>query len=222
VIAPRRPPSQEELEALIREARERQRRRWLIAAAGLAVAAALGIGSYFGLAGTGAANRHAGTNANSARALSLVRCQTSQLRISVIRTGAGLDHVTGYLAFANRSGTACALRGWPTLTAFRPGATTAALHARDVWAGPFLRGVPTVTLRHGQTAVAAFAAGDSGLGPTGACPPPFRHLRVAPPGKSATVVLRAWIRYSRRNLPDCTRIAVGVVLPASSMPPRGY
>jgi hypothetical protein len=107
------------------------------------------------------------------------------------------------------------------LTAFRPGATTTAIHVRDVWAGPFLRRVPTVTLRHGQMAVAAFAAGDSGLGPTGACPPPFRHLRVAPPGNSATIVLGARIRYYGHNLPDCTRIAVGAVVPASSMPPRG-
>ena len=53
MIAPPRPPSHDELEALIKEARERQLRRRLLGAAGIAIAAAIGL-SVFGLtAGTG-------------------------------------------------------------------------------------------------------------------------------------------------------------------------
>src|SRR5437763_177586 len=46
MIAPPRSPSPVEIEALIKEARERQLRRRLVAAAGIAVAAALGLGVY--------------------------------------------------------------------------------------------------------------------------------------------------------------------------------
>jgi hypothetical protein len=43
MIAPPRPPSHDELEALIKEARARQLRRRLLGAAGVAIAAALGL-----------------------------------------------------------------------------------------------------------------------------------------------------------------------------------
>ncbi|HEY2311876.1 MAG TPA: DUF4232 domain-containing protein [Gaiellaceae bacterium] len=46
MIAPPKPPPQEELEALIKEARERQLRRRLLGAAGVAIAAAIGLGIY--------------------------------------------------------------------------------------------------------------------------------------------------------------------------------
>jgi hypothetical protein len=46
IDAPPRPPSQDELDALIREARERQLRRRLLAAAAIAIAAATSLGIY--------------------------------------------------------------------------------------------------------------------------------------------------------------------------------
>src|SRR6476659_4818168 len=46
MIAPPKPPSHDELEALIKEARARQLRRRLLGAAGVAIAAALGISIY--------------------------------------------------------------------------------------------------------------------------------------------------------------------------------
>ena len=46
MIAPPKPPSHDELEALIKEARERQLRRRLLGAAGVAIAAAVGLGVY--------------------------------------------------------------------------------------------------------------------------------------------------------------------------------
>jgi hypothetical protein len=58
MIAPPKPPAHDELEALIKEARARQLRRRLIGAAGVAVAAALGL-SVYALATGGA--QHAAT-----------------------------------------------------------------------------------------------------------------------------------------------------------------
>jgi hypothetical protein len=157
------------------------------------------------------------------------RCVTDVLHMSVTHTEAALSTVGGYLAFTNEARSACTLRGWPTLTALRPGASTTAIHVRETMFGPYtyvhgvpryVRGVPTVLLRHGQTAVAAFTAGDHGPGATDACPPPYQHLRVTPPGNTTSTLLPAWIAWYDHNLPDCTRIEVSMVVSASGMPPR--
>ena len=84
-----------------------------------------------------------------------------------------------------------------------------------------MRGVPVVSLRRGQTAVAAFTAGDN-PGPGGTrCPPSFRKLRVTPPGNVASAVISAWIVWYGRELPSCTGIEVSMVVPGADMPPRG-
>src|SRR5437660_5994647 len=97
-------------------------------------------------------------------------CRTAQLHVWVTRTGAAAGTVGGYLAFTNRGSIACRLSGWPTLTAVRPGKSTTAVHVHVTMfgpyvggTGPYVRGVPVVRLRQGQTAVAAFTAGDAGL-----------------------------------------------------------
>jgi hypothetical protein len=46
MIAPPRPPSHDELEALIKEVRQRQLRRRLLGAAVVAISAAIGLGAY--------------------------------------------------------------------------------------------------------------------------------------------------------------------------------
>jgi Domain of unknown function (DUF4232) len=155
-------------------------------------------------------------------------CTTSQLHVWVSHSGAALGTVGGYLAFTNRSASMCRLSGWPTLTALRPGGSTTAVHVRATMFGPYvrgtgayIRGAPVVSLRHGQTAVAACTAGDNpGPGET-RCPPSFRQLRVTPPGNAASAVISAWIVWYGRELPSCTGIEVSMVVPASDMPPRG-
>jgi len=155
-------------------------------------------------------------------------CRTAQLHVWVTRTGAALGTVGGYLAFTNRGPGTCRLSGWPTLTALRPGQSTTAVHVHETMFGPyvdgkgsFVRGVPIVRLRPGQTAVAAFTAGDNpGPGET-TCPPPYERLRVTPPGNASSALVPAWIAYYAHRLPSCTRIEVSMVVPASDMPKRG-
>jgi hypothetical protein len=65
MIAPPRPPSHDELEALIREARERQLRRRLLGAAAVAIAAAIGLGAY--ALSAGPTQRTGATAGNQAR-----------------------------------------------------------------------------------------------------------------------------------------------------------
>jgi Protein of unknown function (DUF4232) len=158
------------------------------------------------------------------------RCATRQLHVWVTHSGAAGGTVGGYLAFTNLGPAPCTLRGWPRLTAFRPGASRTAIHVHATMFGPYafhggiaryVRGVPTVLLRHGHTGVAAFTAGDFGPGRTGACPPAYEHLRVTPPGNASSTVISAWIAWYGHNLPDCTGIEVSMVVPAADMPARG-
>jgi Protein of unknown function (DUF4232) len=156
----------------------------------------------------------------------LSTCRTAQLHVWVTHTGAAAGTVGGYLAFTNRGPVACRLSGWPKLTAVRPGESTTAVHVHETMFGPYVggqgqyvRGVPVVRLRHGQTAVAAFTEGDHG--PTSApCPPPYQHLRITPPANTASAVIPAWIAWYAQNLPSCMGIEVSMVVPASDMPRR--
>jgi hypothetical protein len=176
------PPSEpEELKGLIARARERapkrRRRHGALLAAGMLAAAGLVV------FGGHAASHHRATPRQQAAAGSAFArtCRTSQLKITTIHSGAGLGTSGAYIAFANESGAACQLTGWPRVVA-----VTAAGHpspARDYPAPSFTVtttgiGVPAVRLSPGERADAAFSAADNpGPGET-RCPPSYRWLRV--------------------------------------------
>jgi len=147
-------------------------------------------------------------------------CTTSQLRIRLVRSLVAAGNVGGYIAFTNRAGAPCRLTGWPTLVAVtRTGTSTTAVHVRTTMFGPSpkIRGVPVVTLRRGETAAIAFAGSDiSGPGQT-TCPPPYRRLRVTPPGSSRSVVLSAWLPSLDAYMPSCSRIKVTMVVRAAAL-----
>jgi hypothetical protein len=161
----------------------------------------------------------AGGSQSGAQGASLRTCTTSQLTIRVAHWFVGLTHTGGYIAFANRTRTPCRLTGWPTLLGITgTGAATAARHVRSSWYGPYtVKGVPVVTVRRGQVAEAAFSGGDApGPGQT-TCPPPYRHLRITPPGNSRVVLLSAWFPPLARYLPSCVGIEVSMVVPAAAL-----
>ena len=106
MIAPPRPPSHDELEALIKEARERQMRRRFLGAAGVAIAAALGLSVYAFTIG-GRVDNAAQTPGRGGRA-SVPRCLSSQLAVSIGGQGA-TQMVLGGALITNRSGAACTL-----------------------------------------------------------------------------------------------------------------
>ena len=104
MIAPPKPPSHDELEALIKEARARQLRRRLLGAAGLAIAAALGLSIYAVAIGSTVSGS---ARANAAGAGAPL-CESSQLA-----TTAGLQGATqtmlGGMTLENISAAACSL-----------------------------------------------------------------------------------------------------------------
>jgi len=110
MIAPPKRPPQDELEALIREARERQLRRRLLVAAGIAIAAAIGLGAY---ALTYGRTQYSATSGSPGAAVPA--CRSSQLSASTGLGGAA-GSLIGPVLIVNRSSVACALpRGRPVV-----------------------------------------------------------------------------------------------------------
>ena len=104
MIAPPRPPSHDEIEALIKEARERQLRRRLLGAAGLALASALGLAVY--AIATSGSEGPVGEGSTGVRALPI--CRSSQLSAKVGLSGA-TGTMDGGAMLTNKSAAACSL-----------------------------------------------------------------------------------------------------------------
>jgi hypothetical protein len=155
-----------------------------------------------------------GSPSESSRADS---CATSALTVHVVRWAVGTTHTGGFIAFTNHSSSPCRLSGWPALVGVAAsGKASVARHVRSTWYGPYVKGIPTLTLLQGQTAQAAFAGSD--LPPAGArtCWPSFRYLRVTPPGSARSVRLSAWFPPLGRFLPGCAPLEVSMVVPPAA------
>lgn len=116
-LSPPKPPSQDESDALIREARVRQWRRRLVSASFVALAAGVALSLYAIASGGGTQGTHAGGTKSDAVG-SFRRCRSDALRLTGPRfNGAYTGHEVENFTFTNVSSHACALRGWPTVSA---------------------------------------------------------------------------------------------------------
>jgi hypothetical protein len=104
MIAPPKPPSHDELEALIKEARARQLRRRLLAAAGIALVAALGLAVYAIASGGNQLSR----SAAQSRPASVPFCRSAQLSGSTGFQGA-TGTMLGFVTLRNEADVACSL-----------------------------------------------------------------------------------------------------------------
>lgn len=145
-------------------------------------------------------------------------CRTSQLKITMGHTFAGLGTAGANIRFINKSTATCELHGWPTLIAETAGAAHA--HALDrpgtEFADVSQAGVPTVILKPDQRADAIFEAAD-GSPSEAPCGPAYRTLRVTPPGNTKNVTISAWIWYLGRFLPSCSAIRLSPVLASTAV-----
>jgi hypothetical protein len=105
MIAPPKPPAQDELETLMKEARERQLRRRLLAAAGVAIAAALALAIYAVTLG-GGSTESAGSGPLGPGGAPL--CRSSHISSS-LDIPDGVTGLTAWLILANRGTTPCSL-----------------------------------------------------------------------------------------------------------------
>jgi len=106
MLAPPRRPSHDELEALIKEARERQLRRRLLGAAGVAIVAALGF-SVYAVVGGGSVKGIAQPPARGGRATGPL-CRAPQLSVSAALQGA-TQSLAGGATLTNTGRGTCSL-----------------------------------------------------------------------------------------------------------------
>jgi hypothetical protein len=145
-------------------------------------------------------------------------CPARQLKIRMIYGGPAAGTVGAVLGLTNQGREPCRLAGWPVLVTLGPAERTTAVATLGVFGGPALTRPPVVTIRPGAQAVAVLAVADApGPGLT-TCPPPYRRLRVTPPGPSRSTVISAWIPHYGAYLPACYRVSISPVIPRSLLP----
>jgi len=136
-------------------------------------------------------------------------CVTSQLKITLTRTGALAGQAGGYLRFTDDSRVTCSLTGWPVVTGLTAdGRATRFRHARSTMYGAWQYSAPlqVLTLRPGESGYAVVAADDLPVGARTSCPAPDVRLRVAAPGSKSTALISAWLPGVSSYLPTCTSI----------------
>jgi hypothetical protein len=176
------------------------------AACGL-VMTACGSQSSPGAASSAASSTPAATSPGSPSPASIDACVTSQLKISIIDTGALAGQAGGYLRFTNDSRTLCRMSGWPAvtgLTATGKGTRLRNLQSTMFGAWHYTSPPPVVTLRPGDSAYAVVAADDHPAGGNTHCPAPYVLLRVSPPGDPGSVTISARLPGAGSYLPSCT------------------
>src|SRR6476620_4486825 len=113
MIAPPKPPSHDELEALIKEARARQLRRRLMGAAGVAIVTALGLIVY-GLTAGPAKRSSTGGNASPQAVLPCTTAGGWRLAINGDWSEPTGEH-TAPVRITRTGARPCALDGYPTV-----------------------------------------------------------------------------------------------------------
>jgi hypothetical protein len=149
----------------------------------------------------------AATSPGSPSPASVDACVTSQLKISIVDTGALAGQAGGYLRFTNDSRTPCRMSDWPAVTGLT--ATGKATRLRNLQSTMFgawhyTAPAPVVTLQPGDSAYAVVAADDHPAGGNAQCPAPYVLLRVSPPGDSGSVTISARLPGAGSYLPSCT------------------
>jgi len=116
MVAPPKPPTRNEPDDLIPEARARQWRRRLIGAAFVALAAGVALSIYAIASGGAPQGTHTGGGKLDAVAAS-PGCRSAALRLTGPRfNGAYTGHEVENFTLTNTSNRACVLRGWPTVS----------------------------------------------------------------------------------------------------------
>jgi hypothetical protein len=157
---------------------------------------------------TAAAASPGGAATTSPSSASAAReCPTSELKISLVNTGALGGQAGGYLKFTNHSGSVCRMSGWPSVTGqTAAGQATSLRHVQSTMFGAWHYTAPPVTLslKPGDSGYAVVAADDKPAGDSSRCPAPYVHLKVSAPGDSGSVTISAWLPGAGTYLPACT------------------
>ncbi len=146
-----------------------------------------------------------------------VACRTAQLRVE-LHAAASLGVLHGYLSFTNTSHSGCTVTGWPTVIGV-PATGMATAGIRERFGTPVARavqGTPTVDLKPGATAIAAIDATDVPISGN-ECPPPYKYLKVAPPGEERVTVISARVNAVMGSFPSCSGLHYDVMQPSADL-----
>jgi uncharacterized protein DUF4232 len=211
VAPPQPPPSQEDLETLIREARARQRRRRLTAAFAVGLAAAAAMGVYGGLAGSSSTSTRSRQRGPAALS-SLPHCRSDQLRLTAPRMwGAAAGSLIEGFTLTNASRRTCAVSGWPDVRRLgRSGRPIPVTLERWVYEQHGPAPFRVVRLRPGRAASFPVFGEDWNHAVDRACPN-ARTVRVEPPGG------RGWLSVALK-IPACAGWNVGPLVPGRQAP----
>jgi hypothetical protein len=191
----------------MREARARQRRRRIVAAAIVALVVGVGVAVDSLLA----SRAHRASGSGGPIAGDAPECHASQLAISFVGKGAVMGQEGGLLRFTNTGETSCHISGWPRVTAVtgngrevRASRSLQSMLYATFWL--HIPAVPELTLRYGVSGYAVLGGGDNPVGrsPTWPCPA-ARRLLVSPPGSRGSTLLSGflWRSPERVYLPMC-------------------
>jgi len=180
------PPPQDESELLIREARARQRKRWLTAFALTAVVAGALLAVYAILA-AGPLGTREGQDLSNGFA-GAPRCTAGELRLDRPRfDGAGTGHVMESMSFTNIAARTCTLKGWPVFDVVLPDGQLVRARVGHIRNATSRRALPVRAVLLSPGGAASFHAyEDDGTGLEEACGFPLHSERVfvIPPGSS--------------------------------------
>jgi hypothetical protein len=211
-------------ELIIKEARQRHRRRVLVAV-GIVVLVGIGI-----LIAVLTLKSHGTTSPHSSTA-SVVRpdplptgttvCQTGQLQVSSLGGGAGAGNVDQVFGFVNTGRAACSLTGYPKVAALdAEGQEVAVAEQQLTGIGGIKTGAstpPVVTLKPGQTASAILSGTDIPIGNAVVCPSGYPVFIVTPPDVTQGVKVNAVDGPGPGLFPGCsTRIRINPIVPGAT------
>ena len=153
----------------------------------------------------------AATNSSHTDSASPSTCSLRSLSVTVVGGSAVSNQEALLLRFRNKGRTSCALYGYPTVVAVRPGAVSTAKDRVNIYNGGWIgTQLPPVLLLQGQSASAVVGGASVTLEgeSTGCYHQPYKTVRVSFPGNSTTVTLSAALPAEGSYLPSCAGVWV--------------
>jgi hypothetical protein len=140
-------------------------------------------------------------------------CTAGQIKTSLIDAAAALGNLGVRVVFTNTSPSACALEGFPSVTAVTAsGSTTTASAMQSSMYGPNPGPVTPVVMLPGAAAEAEIGGSDNPPDSETRCPAPYRWFDVAAPGIAQSVTLSAWVPFLDAYFPSCIGVGISRVV----------
>ena len=224
LVAPSDPVRTASEELIIKEARQRHRRR-LLAITGIAVVVAGGgVVSAIALARHGSPTRTSSTVATSPgkpKPVGSGHCQNGQVSVISLSGDSGAGNALEVFGFVNSSKASCTLTGYPRVVALNASGQVASTAKQALsWnAGGVQNGSttpPMVSLAPGQTASATVQGLNIPTGAATSCPPVYRQFLVTPPATSQSVRLTAGAGPNLGEFPARSGLVVTPIVPGTS------